>query len=229
MEKAFAINNKKKSKKPVPRRRNTFHIVRRTIPRWGGSLQTAQRPWFHMRGSAVNAFCMWTSGRRSLQGAGRCSSRPQPINTKRTWTARKPHSRPGQPPRNASPFGRGRQPRGVVSGEFATGNGLASITAPMTSSLFPAGANLTSIGEVVLWGYVCNPMRLSRRVGGTHAMVATLKRPPHGLPPSVPALPCLTSLGALTPPVGSVAALREYLPAPRNDSFLMSFTIVDRG
>jgi hypothetical protein len=32
MEKAFAINNRKKSKKPVPGRRNTFHIVRCTIP-----------------------------------------------------------------------------------------------------------------------------------------------------------------------------------------------------
>jgi hypothetical protein len=36
-----------------------------------------------------------------------------------------------------------------VSGEFATGNRLASITAPMMSNLFPAGANLTSNGEVI--------------------------------------------------------------------------------
>ncbi len=71
-----------------------------------------------------------------------------------------------------------RPPQGVVSGEFATGNGLTSATAPIMSSLFPAGANLASTGEVILWGYVCNPMRLSRRGRGTHAMVATLKRPP---------------------------------------------------
>jgi hypothetical protein len=78
-----------------------------------------------------------------------------------------------------------RPPRGVVSGEFAderrpfaTGNGPASATAPMMSSLFPAGANLASTGEVILWGYVYNPLRLSRRGIGTHAMVATLKRPP---------------------------------------------------
>jgi len=68
--------------------------------------------------------------------------------------------------------------QGVVSGEFATGNGLTSLTAPMISNLFPAGANLASTGEVILWGYVCNPMRLLRRGRGTHAMVATLKRPP---------------------------------------------------
>jgi hypothetical protein len=68
--------------------------------------------------------------------------------------------------------------QGVVSGELATGNGLISSTAPMMLSLFPAGANLASTGEVFLWGYVCNPMRLSRRGRGTHAMVATLKRPP---------------------------------------------------
>ena len=70
--------------------------------------------------------------------------------------------------------------QGVVSGEFATGNGLTSSTAPMISNLFPAGANLASTGEVLLWGYVCDPMRLSRRGRGTHAMVATLKRPPPG-------------------------------------------------
>ena len=66
----------------------------------------------------------------------------------------------------------------MVSGEFATGNGLTSSTAPMISSLFPAGANLASTGEVILWGYVCNPMSLRRRARGNHAMVATLKRPP---------------------------------------------------
>jgi hypothetical protein len=75
-------------------------------------------------------------------------------------------------------------PQRVVSGEFATGNGLTSATAPMMSSLFPAGANLTSTGAVILWGYVCNPMTLLRRGRGTHAMVATLKRPPPGVPPS---------------------------------------------
>jgi len=76
-------------------------------------------------------------------------------------------------------------PGGVVSGEFAdqrrplaTGNGLTSATAPMMLSLYPAGANLGLAGEVILWGCVCNPMRLSRRGRGTHAMVATLKRPP---------------------------------------------------
>jgi hypothetical protein len=74
---------------------------------------------------------------------------------------------------------------GVVSGEFATGNGLTSATAPITSSLFPAGANLTSTGEVILWGYVGNPMRLSRRVRGTQAVVATLKRPHPPKRPSV--------------------------------------------
>jgi hypothetical protein len=84
---------------------------------------------------------------------------------------------------NAGPIGRNQiissaTSQGVVSGEFATGNGRASSTAPMMSNLFPAGANLTSAGEVILWGCVCNPMRLSRRVIVTHAMVATLKRPP---------------------------------------------------
>ena len=74
--------------------------------------------------------------------------------------------------------------RGVVSGEFATGNGLTSSTAPIMSSLVPAGANLTSTGEVILWGCVCNRMRLLRRVRGTHTMVATLKRPPPGVSPS---------------------------------------------
>ena len=73
---------------------------------------------------------------------------------------------------------KGRHPRGgVVSGEFATGNGLTLATAPMMLNLFPAGANLTSIGEGRLWGYVCNPMTLLRRGSGTEAMVATLKRP----------------------------------------------------
>ena len=68
---------------------------------------------------------------------------------------------------------------------FATGNELVPLTAPMISNLFPAGANPASTGEVILWGYVCNPMRLSRRGRGTQAMVATLKRPPSpkgGLP-----------------------------------------------
>ena len=72
----------------------------------------------------------------------------------------------------------GEAPQGVVSGEFATGNGLTSSTAPIMSSLVPAGANLPSTGEVILWGCVCNPMRSLRRVRRTHAMVATLKRPP---------------------------------------------------
>jgi hypothetical protein len=44
--------------------------------------------------------------------------------------------------------------QGVVSDEFATGNGLTSLTAPMMSNLFPAGAKRTSTGEVILWGYV---------------------------------------------------------------------------
>jgi hypothetical protein len=51
MEKVFAINNRKKQKKLVSTLRNTFHIGQRTIPRWGGSLQKAQRPLFHLRGS----------------------------------------------------------------------------------------------------------------------------------------------------------------------------------
>ena len=91
--------------------------------------------------------------------------------------------------------------QGVVSGEFATGNGLTSSTAPIILSLCPAGAKLTSTGEVTFWGYLCDPMSLrekaiemafsieeeprakarasSRRRGrGTHVMVATLKRPP---------------------------------------------------
>ena len=65
----------------------------------------------------------------------------------------------------------------VVSDEFATGNGLTSSTAPMMSNLFPVGAKLTSTGEVILWGYLDDPMSLRRRVRGTQAMVATLKRP----------------------------------------------------
>jgi hypothetical protein len=32
MKKVFAINNEKKTKKPAPGRRNTFHIVQRTNP-----------------------------------------------------------------------------------------------------------------------------------------------------------------------------------------------------
>ena len=68
--------------------------------------------------------------------------------------------------------------QGVVSDEFATGNGLTSLTAPMISNLFPAGANPASTGEVIFWGYLDDPMSLRRRGRGTHAMVATLKRPP---------------------------------------------------
>jgi hypothetical protein len=68
--------------------------------------------------------------------------------------------------------------QGVVSDEFATGNGLTSSTAPMILNLFPAGAKLTSTGEVILWGYVDDPMSLRRRGRVTHAVVATLKRPP---------------------------------------------------
>jgi len=37
------------------------------------------------------------------------------------------------------------------------------INRPDDVNLFPAGANLASTGEVILWGCVCNPMRLSRR------------------------------------------------------------------
>src|SRR5512134_2399163 len=48
----------------------------------------------------------------------------------------------------------------------------------MISNYFPAGANLASTGEVILWGYVCDPMSLWRRGRTPHAMVATLKRPP---------------------------------------------------
>jgi len=68
--------------------------------------------------------------------------------------------------------------QGVVSDEFVTGNGLTSSTAPMISNLFPAGAKPASTGEVILWGYVDDPMSLPRRGRGTHEMVATLKRPP---------------------------------------------------
>lgn len=71
-----------------------------------------------------------------IQGVGKCSSRPQPISSRAPRTARKPHSRPEQPPRNGSPTG-------------------------------------TDV---------------------------------------VPALPCLTTLGAST--AGGVAALREHFPAP---------------
>ena len=66
----------------------------------------------------------------------------------------------------------------VVSDEFATGNRLTSSTAPMISNLFPAGAKLTSTGEGILWGYLDDSMTLRRRGRVTHAMVATLKRPP---------------------------------------------------
>jgi hypothetical protein len=51
----------------------------------------------------------------------------------------------------------------VVSSEFATGNGLTSFTAPIILNYCPAGANLASTGEVILWGCVCDPMSLSRR------------------------------------------------------------------
>ena len=75
--------------------------------------------------------------------------------------------------------------QGVVSDEFAdqrrpvaTGNGPASLTAPMISNLCQAGANPASTGEVILWGYLDDLINLSRRGRGTHAMVATLKRPP---------------------------------------------------
>ena len=61
-------------------------------------------------------------------------------------------------------------PQGVVSGEFAdqrrplaTGNRLISLTAPMMLNYFPAGANLASTGEVILWGYVCDPMSLREK------------------------------------------------------------------
>jgi hypothetical protein len=88
--------------------------------------------------------------------------------------------------------------RGVVSDEFATGNEFVSLTAPMILNLFPAGANLTSIGEVILWGYLDDPMSLRRRGRGTHAMVATLKR----LPPRAASehhresVPCVTAIFA---------------------------------
>jgi hypothetical protein len=39
--------------------------------------------------------------------------------------------------------------QGVVSGEFATGNGLASSTAPMILTLHQAGATLTSTREAI--------------------------------------------------------------------------------
>jgi hypothetical protein len=75
--------------------------------------------------------------------------------------------------------------QGVVSGEFAdqrrplaTGNGLTSLTTPIILNLFPVGANPASTGEVIFWGYLDDPMILRRRGRGTHAMVATLKRPP---------------------------------------------------
>ena len=68
--------------------------------------------------------------------------------------------------------------RGVVSDEFATGNRLVLLTAPMILNLFPAGAKPASTGEVILWGYLDDPMSLWRRGRGTQAMVATLKRPP---------------------------------------------------
>ena len=56
--------------------------------------------------------------------------------------------------------------QGVVSGEFATGNGLTLSTAPMMSNLFPAGANLSSTGEGMPWGYVCDPMTLCEKATG---------------------------------------------------------------
>ncbi len=51
--------------------------------------------------------------------------------------------------------------RGPTS--FATGNGLASLTAPMILNLVPVGANLASTGEVILWGYLCDPMSLREK------------------------------------------------------------------
>ncbi len=93
-----------------------------------------------------------------------------------------------------------RRPLADQRRPLATGNGLTSLTAPMILSLRSAGANLTSIGEVLLWGYVDDPMSLrekatkmafsieeapcgrtgffTRRGRSTHVMVATLKRPP---------------------------------------------------
>jgi hypothetical protein len=58
----------------------------------------------------------------------------------------------------------------VVSDEFAdqrrplaTGNELTSLTAPMILNYFPAGANLASTGEVILWGYLDDPMSLREK------------------------------------------------------------------
>jgi hypothetical protein len=68
--------------------------------------------------------------------------------------------------------------RGLVSGEFAIGNRLASSTALMVLNFRLAGAKLTSTGGVIFWGCLSGLMNLSRRVKGTQEMVATLKRPP---------------------------------------------------
>jgi hypothetical protein len=46
--------------------------------------------------------------------------------------------------------------QGVVSDEFATGNGLTSSTAPMILNLRLAGARLSPTGEVIFWGYLSN-------------------------------------------------------------------------
>ena len=70
----------------------------------------------------------------------------------------------------------------MVSGEFATGNGLASPTAPMTSKSCPSRRKPFLNREGILWGYVCNPMRLSRRGRGSHAMVAKSQAHPGSLP-----------------------------------------------
>jgi hypothetical protein len=53
--------------------------------------------------------------------------------------------------------------QGVVSEEFVTGISLTSSTSPMILVYFPAGANPASTGEVILWGYLCNPMSLREK------------------------------------------------------------------
>ena len=58
---------------------------------------------------------------------------------------------------------------GVVSDEFvadafATGNGPFPLTAPMISSLFPAGAKPASTGEGLLWGCLGDPMSSREKV-----------------------------------------------------------------
>jgi hypothetical protein len=68
--------------------------------------------------------------------------------------------------------------QGVVSGEFATGNRLASSIAPVIPNVRQAGAKLPSTGEAIFGGFLNDLMSLLRRGRGTQAMVATLKRPP---------------------------------------------------